>query len=194
MMTSAKDIVIKPIKASAANDIVKKIHYSGKVTQNSQLHLGVFLNGKLEGAMQFGPSIDKRKTQALVTGTLWNEFIELNRMAFSDALPRNSESRALGIAIRLIKKQYPQIKWIISFSDGDQCGDGPPMFRQGFTCPALLFANLVPRICFQIRGYHPLRPDFPFRSSNSSAITSRLFPVRSPLLGESRLISFPPAT
>lgn len=132
MMTSAKDIVIKPIKASAANDIVKKIHYSGKVTQNSQLHLGVFLNGKLEGAMQFGPSIDKRKTQALVTGTLWNEFIELNRMAFSDALPRNSESRALGIAIRLIKKQYPQIKWIISFSDGAQCGDGTIYRASGF--------------------------------------------------------------
>ena len=72
--------------------------------------------------------------------------------------------------------------------------DGPPIFRQGFTCPALLFANLVPRICFHIRGYHPLRPDFPFRSINNSAITSRLFPVRSPLLGESRLISFPPAT
>ena len=72
--------------------------------------------------------------------------------------------------------------------------DGPPMFRQGFTCPALLFANLVPRSRFHVRGYHPLRPDFPFRSLNSSAITSRLFPVRSPLLGESRLISFPPAT
>ena len=72
--------------------------------------------------------------------------------------------------------------------------DGPPMFRQGFTCPALLFANLVPRIRFHIRGYHPLRPDFPFRSINDSAITSRLIPVRSPLLGESRLIYFPPAT
>ena len=72
--------------------------------------------------------------------------------------------------------------------------DGPPMFRQGFTCPALLFASLVPRRCFRIRGYHPLRPDFPFRSANNAAITSRLFPVRSPLLGESRLISFPPAT
>jgi hypothetical protein len=68
------------------------------------------------------------------------------------------------------------------------------MFRQGFTCPALLFANLVPRIRFHIRGYHPLRPDFPFRSINDSAITSRLIPVRSPLLGESRLIYFPPAT
>ena len=72
--------------------------------------------------------------------------------------------------------------------------DGPPMFRQGFTCPALLFANLVPRSRFHVRGYHPLRPDFPFRSINVSAITSSLLPVRSPLLGESRLIYFPPAT
>jgi hypothetical protein len=68
------------------------------------------------------------------------------------------------------------------------------MFRQGFTCPALLFANLVPQSRFHVRGYHPLRPDFPFRSINVSAITSRLLPVRSPLLGESRLIYFPPAT
>ena len=57
------------------------------------------------------------------------------------------------------------------------------MFRQGFTCPALLVANLVPQRCFHIRGYHPLRPDFPFRSINKAAITCRLIPVRSPLLG-----------
>lgn len=131
-MTSAKDIVIKPIKAHVANSIVKKIHYSGKVVNNSQLHFGVFLKGKLEGAMQFGPSIDKRKTKELVSGTLWNEFIELNRMAFSDVLPKNSESRAIGVAIRLIKKMYPQIKWVISFSDGAQCGDGTIYRASGF--------------------------------------------------------------
>ena len=27
--------------------------------------------------MQFGPSLDKRKIQGLVSGTGWNEFIEL---------------------------------------------------------------------------------------------------------------------
>ncbi len=136
-MTSAKDILIKPIKASAANALIKKIHYSGKVVSNSILHLGVFLDGRLEGAMQFGSSIDKRKTQKLVTGTLWNEFIELNRMAFSDRLPRNSESRALGVATRLIKKNYPQIKWIISFSDGCQCGDGTIYRASGFILTAI---------------------------------------------------------
>ena len=65
-MASAKDIIVKPIKSAAANALVKRIHYSGKVVQNSQLHFGVFLNGSLQGVMSFGPSMDKRKIQGLV--------------------------------------------------------------------------------------------------------------------------------
>lgn len=82
--------------------------------------------------MQFGPSLDKRKMIGLVEGTLWNEFIELNRMAFSDFLPRNSESRAIGYAFRWMRKQYPQIKWCVSFADGTQCGDGTTYRASGF--------------------------------------------------------------
>ena len=72
--------------------------------------------------------------------------------------------------------------------------DGPPMFRQDYTCPALLVANLVPHISFRIQGYHLLWPDFPDCSIIKSANSSRLFQFRSPLLPESRLISFPRAT
>ena len=72
--------------------------------------------------------------------------------------------------------------------------DGPPIFRQDYTCPALLVARLVPHSRFFIRGYHPLWPDFPFRSDIKSAKTCRLFRFRSPLLSESRLMSFPRAT
>ena len=136
-MATAKDIIIKPIKAAAANAIVKKIHYSGKVVSNSQLHFGVFLNGRLEGAMQFGPSINKKGTINLVAGTKFNEFIELNRMAFSDNLPRFSESRALAVCLRLIKKHYPQIKWVVSFADGCQCGDGTIYRASGFELTAI---------------------------------------------------------
>lgn len=82
--------------------------------------------------MQFGPSLDKRKIQGLVSDTPWNGFIELNRMAFSDALPRNSESRAIAIALRLIRKHYPHIEWVISFADGTQCGDGTIYRASGF--------------------------------------------------------------
>jgi hypothetical protein len=131
-LTSAKDIRVAPIARKAAEALVRRVHYSGTVVLNSQLHLGVFLDGKLEGVMQFGPPLDKRKAQGLVTGSGWNDFLELNRMAFSDRLPRNSESRALGVAIRLIRKNYPHIRWILSFSDGAQCGDGTIYRASGF--------------------------------------------------------------
>lgn len=131
-MLTAKDIRVAPVTAKDANALVRRVHYSGKVAPNSQLHLGVFLEGRLEGVMQFGPSLDKRNIVGLVEGTGWNDFLELNRMAFSDRLPRNSESRALGVAFRLIRKHYPNIKWVISFADGTQCGDGTIYRASGF--------------------------------------------------------------
>ena len=136
-MGEAKRLVVKPISAQDAGRIIKALHYSGKVVHNSQLHLGVFLDGKCGGAMQFGPSLDKRKTLGLVAGTLWNEFLELNRMAFADWLPRNGESRALGFAMRWIRKTYPHIQWIVSFADGAQCGDGTIYRASGFVLTSI---------------------------------------------------------
>jgi hypothetical protein len=139
----AKDLIVKPISAQDANRIIKALHYSGKVVNNSQLHLGVFMGGRCGGAMQFGPSLDKRKIQGLVTGTLWNEFIELNRMAFADWLPRNGESRCIGYAMRWIKKTYPWIKWVVSFADGTQCGDGTIYRASGFVLTGIKENNQI---------------------------------------------------
>jgi hypothetical protein len=142
-MGDAKKIIVKPISSKDANRIVQSLHYSGKTVQNSQLHLGVFMDGKCGGAMQFGPSLDKRKMLGLVEGTLWNEFIELNRMAFADWLPRNGESRAIGYAFRWMKKQYPQIQWCVSFADGCQCGDGTIYRASGFVLTGLKVNNQI---------------------------------------------------
>ena len=131
-MGDAKKLIVAPITAQDANKIVRAIHYSGKVVNNSQLHLGVFMDGKCGGAMQFGPSLDKRKIQGLVRGTGWNDFLELNRMAFADWLPRNGESRCIAYAMRWIKKTYPWIQWVVTFADGTQCGDGTIYRASGF--------------------------------------------------------------
>lgn len=82
--------------------------------------------------MQFGPSLVKKAMKNTVPGTKMNEFLELNRMAFGENLPKNSESRALGVAHRLIKKAYPHIKWIVSFADACQCGDGAIYRASGY--------------------------------------------------------------
>ena len=131
-MGDAKRIVVKPISSAQARAVVRRIHYSGKVVNNSTLHLGVFFAGRLEGAMQFGSPLDRRKVLPLVRGTKWNQMLELNRMAFSEALPRNSESRAMGVAFRMLRKHRSDIKWLLSFSDATQCGDGTIYRAAGF--------------------------------------------------------------
>lgn len=136
-MSRVKDILLRVIPSKIANSFVKKHHYSGKVVNNSSLHFGAFLDDRLHGVMSFGSPMDKRKVLPLVhtkegVPCLWNEMLELNRMAFDDILPKNSESRCISISIKLIKKNAPHIKWILSFSDGVLCGDGAIYRASGF--------------------------------------------------------------
>lgn len=136
-MGRAKEIEVKVIPSKIANPFIKQHHYSGKVVNNSCLHFGCFLDGKLHGVMSFGPSLDKSKIMGLVEGTEWNEFLELNRMAFDDYLPRNAESFCIGKALRLIRKNAPQIKWVVSFADGCSCGDGTIYRASNFVLTAI---------------------------------------------------------
>jgi hypothetical protein len=142
-MGRAKDITVKVIPARVANEFVKRHHYSGKVVNNSVLHFGAFLDGKLGGVMQYGNPIDKRNVLNLVEtenkgfNAKWHEMLELNRMAFSPILPKNSESRCIAVSLRLIKKNAPHVKWILSFADGTQCGDGTIYRASGFKLTAI---------------------------------------------------------
>lgn len=145
-MGDAKNIELKPINSSDAKRFMVKNHYSKKVKGNSQLHIGVFWENKLEGVMSFGPPIDRSKMLPMVEGTKWGQMMELNRMAFTDKLPRNSESRALGIAFRLFKKYAPHVKWVVSFSDATQCGDGTIYRASGFILTMIKDSEVLARL------------------------------------------------
>jgi len=149
-MSRVKDIRVKVIDSKTGNGFVKQQHYSGKVVQNSSLHFGAFLDGILHGVMSFGSPLDKRKVLPLVItreGKIceWNAMLELNRMAFDHVLPRNSESRCISIAIKLIKKSAKHIKWLLSFADGCQCGDGAIYRASGFLLTAVKENNRLIR-------------------------------------------------
>lgn len=123
-MTSPKSLILKSIPRSIADPFIKEHHYSKSVVKNSQLSFGVFMDDYLHGVIQYGPSMDKSKVIGLVKDTKPHEFIEINRLAFDDYLPKNSESRAIAISIRLIRRNAPHIKWIITYADATRCGDG----------------------------------------------------------------------
>ena len=65
---------------------------------------------------------------------------------------------------------------------------GPPIFRQNYTCSALLNMSMLPADTGLSPAKACLSRQFSF------VHTDRLVPVRSPLLGESLLMSFPPGT
>jgi hypothetical protein len=73
------------------------------------------------------------------------------------------------------------------------------VFRLGGWSPHVQTGFHVPRPtrgsprAFRLRGCHPLRRTFPDPSARPTATTG-LVPFRSPLLGESRLMSVPPGT
>ena len=136
-MGRAKEIIVKVIPSKIANEFVKKNHYSGKVVPNSNLHFGCFLDNELHGVMSYGSPMDKSRVLGLVKPCLWNEMLEINRMAFDNYLPKYSESRCIAISIKLIKKNAPQIKWILSFADGTQCGDGTIYRASGFVLTSI---------------------------------------------------------
>ena len=145
-MGDAKQLELRPIPARVANELVRRLHYSGSVVRNSQLHIGVFLAGELLGAMQYGPPMDRRKLLHLVPGTRWAGLVELNRMAFADELPRNSESRALAVAARLIRRDSPHVDVIVSFADAAQCGDGTIYRAAGFALTGITTSRNLARL------------------------------------------------
>lgn len=131
-MGGVKDLQLRVIPPNVANPFVRRVHYSGKVATTSTLHFGVFQDGALHGVMSFGNPMAKRTVIGLVEGTPWNGMLELNRMAFDAKLPRNSESRCLSVAMKLIRRNAPHVKWILSFADATECGDGTIYRAAGF--------------------------------------------------------------
>lgn len=134
---NVKEVRVKVIPHKMATDFVRKNHYSGKVATTTKLHFGCFHNGLLHGVISYGSSMSPAKTVGLVdTGysfsKSWNMMLELNRMAFDDYLPKNSESRCLSITFRLLQRNAPHIKWILSYSDATASGDGAIYRACGF--------------------------------------------------------------
>ena len=96
-------------------------HYSGKFYNNSLIHLGLFVDRERVGVLQFGQAMNPQSMGGVVADTKIDEYLELNRMWLDDAMPRNSESKAISYAIKFIRRKCPQVGWIQSFAD-ERCG------------------------------------------------------------------------
>jgi|TARA_R100001530_G_scaffold47170_1_gene35447 hypothetical protein len=112
---------IKEIDRGLANKTIIKNHYSGKIYNATYIHLGVFIDEKFIGVLQYGYAMNPASCGSVVEGTELDQYLELNRMWLHDMAVRNSESMAISYSIKYIKKKFPKVRWIQSFAD-ERCG------------------------------------------------------------------------
>ncbi|MBC7106845.1 MAG: hypothetical protein H5T97_13010 [Firmicutes bacterium] len=105
----ARSLEVRPVPFRIARAFVERFHYLGYAPWGARISLGVWHGDRLVGVMLFGRPSARLEDQR---GTL-----ELTRMVLLDECPRNSESRALGLAARWIRRRMPEIRRLISYAD-----------------------------------------------------------------------------
>ena len=118
MIALANGNYLQPIPKQEACEFVKSLHYSKSVVWSSHTHLGVFVEGKVIGVLQFGPSMNPKATSKVILGLPPAGMVELNRMAFLDGHPKNIVSESIAASFRFIRAVRPAVQVVQSFADG----------------------------------------------------------------------------
>jgi hypothetical protein len=112
--TALHDLHLIPISRVDAKKLIVRNHYSHTLPGGTKMNFGVILNGRLLGAMTFG--VGPFLGYKLVNGANPDDVVTLTRLWLSEELPRNSESKVLGIALRSLKKET-SLKFVLAYSD-----------------------------------------------------------------------------
>ncbi len=115
-------MLVAYVDRDTANDVIRRNHYSGTVYSASTHHLGVWAGGLgFVGVLQWGCAMNSASGPSIVPDLDVSEWLELNRMWMDDRAPRNTESTAIGLAVRLLQRNVPRLRMLQSFAD-ERCG------------------------------------------------------------------------
>ena len=112
--TALHDLRLIPISRVAAKILIVRNHYSHSLPGGTKMSFGTILNSRLLGVMTFG--VGPFYGYKLVDGATPDDVVTLTRLWLSDELPRNSESKVLGIALRSLKRDT-SLKFVLAYSD-----------------------------------------------------------------------------
>ena len=114
--TSPLQLILKRISKHEALECMKKWHYLGDKNFIASYNFGVFYTNILYGCISFGPPSAWETVYGIFKNKDQHDIFEIKRLALSNELPKNSESRVIAIAIKLLKR-ITKIKAIITYAD-----------------------------------------------------------------------------
>lgn len=128
---SPHHFVVEGITFEEAEACYEKWHYLGKTDFLATVNYGAKTPGHLWGALSFGAP-NAKILDGYWTADTQQGWWEIKRLALSDDLPKNSESRFIALCIRFLRKAY-FVKGIVSYADSGVGHTGTIYKASGFT-------------------------------------------------------------
>lgn len=113
--TSPLQLFVKEITKLTAATFYKKWHYLGDGGFIHQFSFGAYYDNEMVGAISFGPPLAKN-IKGLYDSDNQDGVLELTRLAMHDDCPKNSESRFISVAIKLLRKLF-NLRLLITYAD-----------------------------------------------------------------------------
>ena len=159
---SAK-VNIRSISKSVAKEIIIKNHYTHKWSL-CQVAYGIFYKSennhkfiqddteKLIGCCIYGNPVGRSAAESFSKLLKAEEIFELTRLFIFDGYGKNIESYAISQTLKLIKKEFPHIKLILSYSDSEQNHRGIIYQAVGFYYQGNKSIALMPNYSVSLTG------------------------------------------
>jgi hypothetical protein len=112
-----QDLMVKPVHFSIARQLLVREHYLHSFPGGTKLAFGAFVGSRLLGALILGAG--PANAYALIGGANPDDCLTLSRLWLSDELPRNSESRFIGVVLRSLRK-HSHLKFLVNYADPAQ--------------------------------------------------------------------------
>ena len=110
-------LMVKPVPFSIAKQLLVRHHYLHSFPGGTKLAFGAFVGNRLLGALTLGAG--PPNAYSLVDRAAPGDCLALSRLWLSDSLPKNSESRCIGVVLRYLE-QHTSLKFLVSYADPAQ--------------------------------------------------------------------------
>lgn len=117
---------VQPAEASEFDAWIAERHYRGCTPAGAVLRLEFHAQGQRVGAIMFG------RPEARMLNPDADHLLELTRMFFVDGISRDFTSRLLAQARAHVRKWFPQIRLLLSYSDPEQGHEGTVYIADGW--------------------------------------------------------------
>ena len=159
-----KKIDVRKIEKSKAESLIIKYHYTHKFSL-CQIAYGIFYvtdccipffdnvkDEKLIGCIVFGQPVGRSAAESISPLIKIDEVFELTRLFIFDNYGKNIESYCISKSIKMLQKDFPKIKAIISYSDCEQGHKGIIYQASGFYYQGNSSLALMPNFSISLIG------------------------------------------